>query len=127
MAEYMLRHRLADPTIAVESAGIAAVTGARMDPRALAVLDRHGIDADAHIARQLDRRMLENADLVLAMERAQLDYIRAFSPASTGKTFLLGRWQGGFEIPDPYGRPRETFEHVYRLVDLAVHRWLAVL
>lgn len=127
IAEYVLRERLANPEIVVESAGIAAVPGARIDPKALYVLDRHGIDGDPHVARRLDRKMLEEADLVLTMERDQLEFIRAFDPAATGKTFLLGRWQGGFEIPDPYGKPRESFEHVYRMVELAVHRWRSLI
>lgn len=127
MAEYVLRERLANPGVIVESAGIAAVPGARIDPRALSVLEEHGIDADAHVARRLDSKLLESADLILTMERDQLEYIRAVNPAVTGKTFLLGRWQGGFEIPDPYGRPRETFEHVYHMVELAVHRWRTLI
>ncbi|HEV8694732.1 MAG TPA: low molecular weight phosphotyrosine protein phosphatase, partial [Lysobacter sp.] len=94
---------------------------------ALSVLERHGIDADSHVARRLDQKMLDAADLVLTMERSHTDFIRAFAPAATGKTFLLGRWQGGFEIPDPFGKPQESFDHVYRMVDLAIHRWRALM
>ena len=127
IAEFVMRERLADPEIIVESAGIAAVPGDRIDPRALNVLERHGIDADSHVARRLDKAMLDRADLVLTMERRHMEFIRAFSLASTGKTFLLGRWQGGFEIPDPFGKPQESFDHVYRMVDLAIHRWRALM
>lgn len=127
IAEYVLRARLDDPRVVVESAGIAAVPGARIDPRAQRVLERHGIDSDSHVARRLERGMLESADLVLTMERSQLDFIRAFSPAATGKTFLLGRWQGEFEIPDPYGKSQESFDRVYRLIDLALRRWCALM
>lgn len=126
IAEFVLRERL-EGDVAVESAGIAAVPGARINPRALTVLERHGIDADAHVARRLDRGMLERADLVLAMERAHVDFIRAFAPAATGKTFLLGRWQGDFEIPDPLGKPQESFDRVFRMIELALHRWRALM
>lgn len=127
IAEYLLRERLGKPEVTVESAGIAAADGARIDPRALAVLERHGIDGDLHVARRLQPGMVDAADLVLVMERDQLDYMRTVMPSSTGKTFLLGKWQGDFEIPDPYGKPKESFDHVYRMVDLAVRRWCALI
>lgn len=127
IAEFVLRERLANPDIVVESAGIAAVPGARINPRALSVLERHGIDGDSHVARRLDQKMLDTADLVLTMERSHIHFIRAFAPAATGKIFLLGKWQGDFEIPDPLGKPQESFDHVYRMIELALHRWRAVM
>ena len=127
MAEFILRRRLGGRDVIVGSAGIAATNGARIDPLALLVLDRHGIDADAHVARRLERSMIDAADLVLVMERTQLDFIRAGLPSATGKTFLLGKWQGGFEIPDPFGKSRETFDHLYRTVDTATRRWCELI
>lgn len=127
MAEAVLRRQLAGRGITVESAGIVATPGARIDPNALAVLEEHGLHADSHAARKLDKAMLDAADLVLVMERAQLEYIRARFPSVTGKTFLLGKWQGEFELPDPLGKPRENFEHLYRAVDMAARRWSELL
>jgi protein-tyrosine phosphatase len=127
MAEYVLRKHLQGRGVTVESAGIAATNGARIDPLALGVLAAHGIDADGHVARRLEQAMLDAADLVLVMERAHLDFIRARFPSATGKTFLLGRWLGEFEMPDPLGRPRETFEHLYRAVERAAHRWCELI
>lgn len=127
MAEFVLRKQLAGRGVTVESAGIAATKGARIDPVALAVLAAHGIDADSHAARRLDQPMLDAADLVLVMERSHLEFIRARFPSATGKTFLLGRWQGEFEMPDPLGRPRETFERLYRAIGRATHRWCELI
>jgi protein-tyrosine phosphatase len=127
IAEFVLRKHLEGRDVIVESAGIAATHGARIDPLALAVLYRHGIDADRHVARRLDKSMIDAADLVLVMEREHLEFIRAGIPSATGKTFLLGKWQGDFEIPDPYGKPRETFDHLYRAVDIAARRWCELI
>ena len=127
MAEYLLRKHLQGRGVTVESAGIAAADGARIDPNALGVLATHGIDADAHVARRLDQAMIDAADLVLVMERSHLDFIRARFPSATGKTFLLGRWIGEFEMPDPLGRPRETFEHLYRALERAAYRWCELI
>ena len=122
-----MRKHLDARGVSVESAGIAAADGARIEPNALGVLATHGIDADAHVARRLDQAMLDAADLVLVMERSHLDFIRARFPSATGKTFLLGRWIGEFEMPDPLGRPRETFEHLYRALERAAHRWCELI
>ena len=48
-------------------------------------------------------------------------------PMASGKTFLLSHWNGGHDIPDPYQRDRETFEHVYRLIEQASSAWLTHL
>lgn len=127
IAEFVLRKRLEGRDVIVESAGIAATDGARIDPLALAVLERHGIDADAHVARRLDKSMIDAADLVLVMERSQLEFIQARLPSATGKTFLLGKWQGGFEIPDPFGKSRDTFDHLYRTVEMAARHWCELI
>lgn len=127
MAEFILRKHLAERDVDIESAGIAATNGARIDPRALAALERHGIDADRHVARRLDRAMIDAVDLVLVMERTQLEFICERIPSATGKTFLFGKWQGGFEIPDPFGKPRETFDHLYRTLDIAARHWCELI
>lgn len=123
IVEFLLRQRLAGRDVAVESAGIGAVEGARIDPAALAVLERHGISAGGHVARRLNKSMIDAADLVLVMERQHLEFIRSSIPSAAGKTFLLGKWQGDFEVPDPFGKSQETFERLYRTVELAVRRW----
>lgn len=123
-AEYVFRKRLPDAGIAVESAGLGAMVGRGMDRTALAVLAGRGIDGSAHVARQLSASMLRAADLVLAMEKPHLAAIGRIAPEASGKSFLLGKWQGGQAVPDPYRRPREVFEHVYELVDASVARWI---
>jgi len=44
-------------------------------------------------------------------------------PQARGKTFLLGKWLGDKEVPDPYRQSREAFEHVYELIDSACSAW----
>lgn len=123
-AEYLLRNRLSKTDIAVESAGLGALVGHSMDATALAVLAEHGIDGSAHVARQLDDSMLRSAELVLAMEKRHVATISQSAPQASGKTFMLGKWQGDINIPDPYRQRREAFEHVYDLIDGSVSRWL---
>ncbi|WP_460709857.1 low molecular weight protein-tyrosine-phosphatase [Lysobacter terrae] len=127
IAEYVLRERLAARDITVESAGIGAEEGAPIDPFALQVLSRHGIDASRHVARRLDRAMLERADLVLLMEHAHLAYVRSRVPSAAGKAFLLRKWHDGEDVPDPFGQPIQAFEQVYATVELGVTRWCELI
>jgi protein-tyrosine phosphatase len=75
-----------------------------------------GIDATSHRARQLTAAMVEGVDLVLVMERRQLADVESLTPAARGRVHLLGRF-GGFEVPDPYRRPRAAFEESLALIE----------
>lgn len=127
MAECLLRDRLGEPAIVVESAGLAALAGQPADPHAESVLDAHGLSANAHVARQLDEAMIDAADLVLVMEKTQILAVHALAPNAIGKTFLLGKWLGAVDIPDPFRHRQEQFEHVYRMIEMAVDSWCARL
>jgi protein-tyrosine phosphatase len=60
--------------------------------------------------------MVEGVDLVLVMERRQLADVESLTPAARGRVHLLGRF-GGFEVPDPYRRPRAAFEESLALIE----------
>lgn len=126
IAEYLLRERLGD-RVHVGSAGLSAMTGYPMDPTSLVLLREHGIDGDAHRARQLDTSLLRDADLVLVMETSHVEAVRRMAPEATGKVFMMDRWLNGRGIPDPYRQQRAAFEHVYTLIDESVNSWLAYL
>lgn len=123
MAEVLLRRHLHDKDVAVESAGLAALTGRPIDATAEAVLAAHGLTGQSHVARQISRPLIDAADLILVMERKHLHAIHRMTPHASGRTFLLGKWQGDVDVPDPYRQQRAAFEHVYRLIDTAVDSW----
>ncbi|NID14565.1 low molecular weight protein-tyrosine-phosphatase [Luteibacter yeojuensis] len=127
-AEYLLRHRLGpDHAATVSSAGLGAMTGHPMDATALEVLLEHGVDGEGHVARQLDAKLLRQSDLILAMERSHVDAIRRMAPEASGKVFLLDKWLGGRDIPDPYRQRRPAYEQAYALIDQGVNSWLRYL
>ncbi len=124
-AEILMRARLGDrPGVEVASAGLQALVGRPIDPTAAGLLREGGHDPDAHRARQATPSVLAAADLVLVMEQAHLTRIAREVPQVSGKTFLLGKWRGGREVPDPYRQHREAFEHVHRLIDDCVGAWV---
>lgn len=122
-AEHLLRQAVQDCNIVVGSAGLAALVDQPIEQHALATLSQHGQQPASHRARQLTPKILQDADLVLVMERNHLRDINQQSPQSRGKTFLLGKWQHDREIPDPYRQGEAAFEHAYALIDEAVATW----
>ncbi len=126
MAECVLRERLRGRSVAVESAGLAALVGQPIDPLAASVLAERGMSADSHVARQVDASMVRAADLVLVMEKKQVLAMHALTEEAFGKTFPLGKPVGALDIPDPFRRRRGEFEHVYRMIEVAVQGWCGV-
>lgn len=125
MGEYLLRHKLVGkPGLKVQSAGIGALVGKPVDATALELLAEQGVNADTHIARQVDDQLLGSSDLILAMEQGHLRHLYKMAPQIRGRAFLLGKWLDDQEVPDPYRQQRPAFEHAFRLIDQATDSWL---
>lgn len=122
-AAHLLREALVDTGCTVESAGLGALVGKPIDADALAVLTEKGHTPAAHEARQITPALLAKADLILVMEKRHLQDIASSAPHVRGKTFLLGKWLGDAEIPDPFRKDRDAFEHAYTLIDKSVAAW----
>lgn len=124
VAEAMLRRSL--PGKRVGSAGLGALVGQGVDPTARELAEADGLDVASHQARQLDRELLASADLVLVMSPGQRRAVGEISPEAMGKTMTLGKWLDGGkgqDIPDPYRKSREAFEHVHRQLQDATAAW----
>lgn len=114
------------PDRRIESAGLGALVGYRVDPSAQQVAADDGLDLSRHRARQVTSGMLYAADLILVMSDGQRLAVGEQSPAVLGKTLLIGRWLDGgrgCEIPDPYRQRHEAFEHVHQLLKEAATAW----
>lgn len=122
-AEVILRSRCRDGDIVVESAGLGALSGRAIDPLAEAVLVEHGLSGAGHVARQVTPALIDAADLVLVMEAPQLRAIHALAPHAAERTFLLGKWHGEIDIPDPYRQRLAVFRDVFWMIDKAVNSW----
>ncbi|MCE8025751.1 MULTISPECIES: low molecular weight protein-tyrosine-phosphatase [Halomonadaceae] len=128
VAEAMLRERL--PHREFSSAGLGALVGRGVEPTARELAEAEGLDVSAHQARQLTPALLQAADLILVMSDGQRHAVAEMEPAALGKTMLLGRWLDGGkgrEIPDPYRKSREAFEHAHELIKQATETWVGKL
>ncbi len=122
MAEAALRHGL-PPRISVQSAGLAARAGDGVHPVAARILDAHGWSMPSHVARQLHPGMLDEADLVLTMERRHANALIAISPRVRARLHLLGRWERNREIRDPCGRAPAEFERAFADIRRCAQQW----
>jgi protein-tyrosine phosphatase len=126
MADVVLSARLADAGLAerveVTSSGTGDWhVGHPMDERAAATLTRAGYDATRHRARQFAADWLEDRDLVLAMDTANLADVRAAGPATPdGRVRLFRDFDPvgpGGDVPDPYYGGDAGFEEVLAMVE----------
>ena len=90
MAEVLLRRHLerAGVEATVSSAGLYA-GGAPATEHGVATMADRGLDLAGHVSRQLDKDMLQRADLVIAMARMHVREAAVVVPESLAKTFTL--------------------------------------
>ena len=132
-AEYLLRDYIQQSrpdlanNIQVMSAGLAAVVGSDPHPYTQELMLHAGIDCSGHRAQQLNTEMVTGSDLVLVMENMHKRHIESQYPQSCGKVFLLGEWDEGIEIVDPYNKPQEDFVKVQKLMEHGLKQWVQKL
>lgn len=123
VAEALLKKNLPDKHI--ESAGLGALVDHPVDGNAAQLAESSGLDVSHHRARQLTSTMLKQAEIVLVMTEAQRAHVRTLDATASGKTFILGHWlPGSPDIPDPYKKSFEAFEHVHNMLLDATNAWL---
>lgn len=104
----------------VDSAGTGGWhAGSAPDPRSIAVAARHGIDITGQQARKVLSVDFERFDLILGMDRSNVDDLRALAPdASAGRVELFLGYATGRtkDVPDPYYGGEDGFSSVYRMI-----------
>ena len=73
----------------VSSAGLAVPISEKSPADALATAGRLGVDMNAHISRPLTRELVEENDIILAMEAWQVRKMKKQYPKHSQKFFLL--------------------------------------
>ena len=111
------------PKLNISSAGINALVGQPIDPSASFELIQKGYDSENHSARQISDRLVQEADLILVMEKFQQQRLMSEYPAASGKVMLLGKWQDNLEINDPYRKSAEAFAQVFNQIENACDAW----
>lgn len=119
--ERLLRQEL--PNKVVHSAGLGALVGKPINTTMAKLMTADGVDAEGHAARQLDARLLREADVVIVMESGHVSAIRNRYPEAAGKTMLAAQWLGGDNVADPYRKSDEFFEACYQQLKDCAASW----
>lgn len=128
MAEAVLRTKLAQaglaPAVAVDSAGTHGFhKGSLPDPRAVDLAARRGYSLKGLKSRPLVADDFSRFDLVLAMDRDNLDTLHERCPEpEQGRLQLLMAYAPAApadEVPDPYYGSVAGFEHALDLIEPA--------
>ena len=97
----------------VSSAGIIGSVGFSASPEAVAACAAMGVDIKAHRSKALSRELIEESDIVFAMERIHRDRVIALDSKASEKCWLLA---GDTGVPDPIGHPQEFYNNCAKLI-----------
>jgi len=126
LAEHLLRHALADfiekGRLEIASAGTLGLSGGDATPEVYQVLQEIGIVLRHHTRTPLTSELVQQADLILAMEPEHLDAIRALG--GEDRTALIAE----APVPDPIGLGLPTYRMVRDMLRHAIEeRWAPYL
>lgn len=112
----------------VDSAGTASYhVGHQPDPRAIAIAGLNGIDIAGQTARQIERDDFYRFSHIIALDRANLEGVRAKAPrdGTARLAMLLDAVDGrrGEPVADPYYGDAAAFEAAWSLINIGVAAW----
>lgn len=120
------RERGLAPALSVSSAGTDAWhLGSPPDPRSLRIAEVNGVDLATIRARRVEPQDFLRHDLLLAMDRTNLDELRRRAPpTSQGRLHLFMEYATGspVDVPDPYFGGPDGFGRIYRMIREASER-----
>jgi protein-tyrosine phosphatase len=134
MAEALLRKSVADEKvrdIQIASAGLHAIPGNPVHPRALTASTELGLPLTNHRAQLLTEHMVSRADAIFAMDFQNKAELLAFYPESAGKVLMLSAYAEGLErfreISDPYFGDMDTTRRCYGMLKICIGHLIAEL
>jgi protein-tyrosine-phosphatase len=120
MCEQLMRRtvRSGASSIRITSAGLNARSGREAHPWAIAAAREFGISLENHRAKLITSEMVDDADLIFAMDFQNYTQLVSRFPQSRKKIVMLGAYSGAdsgsSEIRDPYDEGPEGTSRCYR-------------
>ena len=136
MAEGLMRRKLEREGHAGEiraaSAGVDALDGCRATENSVQAMAVRGIDISPHRSRAVTDKILQNATLVLTMERAHARAIRLYFPEHAQRVYLLAQMAGlDGDVDDPVGgtleRYNRTAQEIERLIETGYAKMMQLI
>jgi len=128
-AEGYTKHLLAKygvDNIEVKSCGIIAQKSFKIPKCIYKFFELYDIkekDLSTHIPTKINEELLKTADIILVMDKSQLEFIKENFDEYFSKTFLLKEYAGFFtnpEIYDPLGQPESVYLKTVEEIKLCV-------
>jgi protein-tyrosine phosphatase len=127
MAERVAERQAADAGltgVVFSSAGTSAEEWDEpIDPRARSVLNAHGYRSGEHRAHRIDKKEIEGADLVIAMEDIHLRQMTALAPGALNLSLLTDFDPDavpGSGVTDPWYGTAAGFEDTLETIEAAM-------
>jgi protein-tyrosine-phosphatase len=127
LAEMLLKNEVKQhhlKNIEVSSAGVSAYPGIPADPEMVNYLSKIGVPYENHEARAITKDDVDQADLILVMEKAHFEIIKSEWPQIEHKMELLGKYiapdQAEDDVIDPYGRSAYYYRLAQSQITLAI-------
>ena len=108
------------------SAGLEAMTGSAMNPKAADALTGLGYGPGEHSSRLLSSEEAEKADVVLTFTQNQKNDLGDRFPDSREKFFTISEYANlsvpgkSEDVPDPYGKTEEIYKETAETIDSLV-------
>ena len=106
------------------SAGIIGSVGFPASAEAVAACAAMGVDIKAHRNKALSKELIEESDIVFAMEQIHRDRAIALDSKAAEKCLLLA---GNTGIPDPMGHPQQFYSNCAKLIERVVQKRIGEL
>ena len=116
MAELYFRElcrRAGRSDLVAGSAGTCAGDGGTLSRGAASVMRALGIDGGRFRSRSFTPTLAEEADLIVAMTASHRADVLALAPEAAGKVRLLLDFDGGSDVPDPFGGSDAHYRAVF--------------
>jgi protein-tyrosine phosphatase len=106
----------------ISSAGLGALVDNPADAISQELMLTRGFDISKHKARQLTPELVFASDIIITMTTDQTKEVEKLYPGAKGRVYRIGHW-GGFDVVDPYKRPKAIFEQAFALIEQGVDEW----
>lgn len=106
------------PEISLSSAGLCAPSEIEVPQEVFYALSTEGIEKFEHSPKQLSKKDIEEADIVLCMTERQLESLKGFFPEYSDRIFQLSAFAGlgRADIADPWGHDRDFYLITFKTI-----------
>lgn len=113
--------------INISSAGVHAFKGDSASKNAVIVMEEMGIDLSCHIARPVNKEILEESDVILTMTKSHKELLLSLFPSFYQKVFTIMEYAGlEGDVVDPFGGDIKVYRNCAKqlkdLIDIILEK-----